>query len=504
MVEFDRLYIGGDWRMPSRPGAVDVVDPATERVCGRVPDGGIEDVNAAVRAAAVAFDAWAATPARDRGRALARLAEALRAREANLARVISTEMGAPWDNALDVQTRLAIEILESYVELAGRCDLVEHIAHSDVWREPVGVVAAITPWNYPLYQILAKLAPALAAGCTVVLKPSADAPLNAFLLADAVQAADLPAGVVNVVTGAGAGVGGALAAQRDIGAARAAQRDIGAALAAHRDVNLVSFTGSTRVGALVAAAAADRVARVALELGGKSAAVVLPDADLEAAVQHTVANVCYNTGQTCTAFTRLLVPADRQADVLEIAAAATASQSLGDPRQAGAHLGPIGTGRQYATVLEYLDVGVAEGATVAAGGPGPPAAHRPAGFASGWWVRPTVFGDVRPDMRIAQDEIFGPVLCVMPYRDEADAIRIANGTQYGLAGAVWSGSIDNALRMARRLRAGRVDINGAAFNPLAPTGGCKRSGYGRELGHHGLAEYLQLKSVQVGGVTAPQ
>ncbi len=207
--------------------------------------------------------------------------------------------------------------------------------------------------------------------------------------------------------------------------------------------------------------------------------------------------MCYNTGQTCTAFTRLLVPADRQAEALAIAAAAAAGQTLGDPRQAGAHLGPIGTRRQYDTVVGYLDVGVSEGATVAAGGPGPPAEHRPAGFDTGWWVRPTVFGDVQPEMRIAQEEIFGPVLCVMPYRDEADAVRIANGTQYGLAGAVWSRSTENALRIARRLRAGRVDINDAAFNSLAPTGGRKRSGYGRELGHHGLAEYLELKSVQV-------
>ena len=475
MRECDRLFISGEWVTPSGAGAIEVVDPATERVCGRVPDSDRRDVDAAVAAASAAFLGWAGTPARSRAAALARLAQALRDREDELARVISTEMGAPRDNALQVQTRLAVEIVQSYVDLASACDHVESIGHSRVWREPVGVVAAVTPWNYPLYQIVTKLAPALAAGCTVILKPSEDAPLNAFLLAEAVHSAGLPPGVVNLVTGSAAGP----------------------FLVAHPGVDVVSFTGSTRVGALVAAAAAGTIKRVALELGGKSAAVVLPDADLDAAVRHTVGNVCYNTGQTCTAFTRLLVPAGRYAEALSIAARAAASYPLGDPRLPGDHLGPIATARQYATVHGYLDLGVAEGASVVAGGPAPAAAHRPAGFDAGWWVRPTIFGDVTSDMRIAQEEIFGPVLCLMTYRDEDEAVRIANGTPYGLAGAVWSSSAERALAVARRLRTGRVDINGAAFNPLAPTGGVKKSGYGRELGHHGLAEFQELKSIQL-------
>jgi aldehyde dehydrogenase (NAD+) len=329
--------------------------------------------------------------------------------------------------------------------------------------EPVGVVGAITPWNYPLHQIVAKVAPALAAGCTVVLKPAEDTPLTAQLFAEAVDAADIPAGVFNLVTGLGPVAG--------------------QALAEHEDVDLVSFTGSTAVGRTIGATAGGAIKRVALELGGKSANVILPSADLAKAVNVGVANVMSNSGQTCSAWTRMLVHRDRYDEAVALAAAAVAKYVPGD------RVGPLVNAKQQERVRGYIAKGVAEGARLVAGGPDAP-------LGSGYYVSPTVFADVTADMTIAQEEIFGPVLSLMKYDDEDDALAIANSTVYGLAGAVWAGDDAEAVAFARRMDTGQVDINGGRFNPLAPFGGYKQSGVGRELGPHGLAEYLQTKSLQ--------
>lgn len=349
----------------------------------------------------------------------------------------------------------------SYAELAATHAFEEKVGNSTVYHEPIGVVGAITPWNYPLHQIVAKVAPALAAGCTVVLKPAEDTPLTAQLFAEAVHEAGVPAGVFNLVTGLGPVAG--------------------QALAEHPEVDLVSFTGSTAVGRRIAATAGAAVKKAALELGGKSANVILPSADLARAVNVGVANVMSNSGQTCSAWTRMLVHRDRYDEAVALAAAAAAKYAD--------RIGPVVNARQRDRVRGYIDQGVAEGARLVAGGPESPREQ-------GYFVRPTVFADVTPDMTIAQEEIFGPVLCLLRYEDEEDALRIANGTVYGLAGAVWAGDEAEAVAFARRMDTGQVDINGGRFNPLAPFGGYKQSGVGRELGAHGLAEYLQTKSLQ--------
>lgn len=351
----------------------------------------------------------------------------------------------------------------SYAALAREHAFEETLGSSTVLHEPIGVVGAITPWNYPLHQIVAKVAPALAAGCTVVLKPAEDTPLVARLFAECVEAAGIPGGVVNVVTGLGPVAG--------------------RALVEHDGVDLVSFTGSTAVGRTVGALAGGAVKRVALELGGKSANVILPGADLGRAVAVGVANVMANSGQTCSAWTRMLVHRDQYDEAVALAVAATAKYVPGE------RLGPLVSARQRDRVLGYLERGVAEGAKPVAGGPATPTGP-------GFYVHPTVFAEVTPEMTIAQEEIFGPVLTVLRYEDEDDAVRIANGTVYGLAGAVWAGDDATAVAFARRLETGQVDINGGRFNPLAPFGGYKQSGVGRELGPHGLAEYLQTKSLQ--------
>ena len=339
-------------------------------------------------------------------------------------------------------------------------------------REPVGVVGAITPWNYPLHQIAAKVAPALAAGCTVVLKPSQVAPLNAALLADVVDEAGLPAGVFNLVTGRGS--------------------VIGEALARHPDVDMISFTGSTEAGRRVSEAAAGTIKRVALELGGKSPNVILEDANLEQAITDGVSKCFLNSGQTCSALTRMLVPRSRLAEAEQIAAAVAEQFKPGDPFESGTMLGPLVSEGQRKLVRDYITKGTAEGAKLVTGGVEPPQ-----GLEQGYFVRPTVFSDVTPEMTIAQEEIFGPVLAIMPYEDDEDAVRIANDSVYGLAGGVWSADEERAKRIARRIRTGQVEINGGAFNPLAPFGGYKQSGYGRELGRFGLEEFLQIKSLQL-------
>ncbi|MER5945920.1 aldehyde dehydrogenase family protein [Streptomyces sp. NPDC001904] len=461
MKAHDGMYIGGEWRAAAGGETIAVVNPADETVIGHVPAGTVEDVDAAVRAARAAFPAWAATAPAERAAKIAALRDVLVARKDEVAETVTAELGAPLPFSQTVHAGVPILVSGSYAELAASYPFEEKVGNSTVHSEPVGVVGAITPWNYPLHQIVAKVAPALAAGCTVVLKPAEDTPLTAQLFAEAIDEAGIPAGVFNLVTGIGAVAG--------------------QALAEHEGVDLVSFTGSTAVGRQIGATAGAAVKRVALELGGKSANVILPSADLAKAVNVGIANVMGNSGQTCSAWTRMLVHTDQYDEAVELAGAAAAKY--------GDRIGPLVNAKQRARVRGYIEKGVEEGARLVVGGTETP--HE-----KGYFVAPTVFADVTPEMTIAQEEIFGPVVSIIRYEDEDDALRIANGTVYGLAGAVWAGDEAEAVAFARRMDTGQVDINGGRFNPLAPFGGYKQSGVGRELGSHGLAEYLQTKSLQ--------
>jgi betaine-aldehyde dehydrogenase len=468
----DKLYIDGAWTAPHGKGTIEVHSAATEAAIATIPEGDEQDANAAVAAARAAFEAWAATPPAERAAFLARINEGMKARAEEIGRTIAQEVGMPVKLATRIQAGSPTFTFGMYAKMLPGYQWEEKVASSIVVREPVGVVACITPWNYPLHQIAAKVAPALAAGCTVVLKPSEVAPLNAFILAEIIDSVGLPNGVFNLVTGYGPVVG--------------------EALAKHPDVDMVSFTGSTRAGRRVSEVAAATVKRVALELGGKSASIVLDDADLAAAVKGTVSACFLNSGQTCSAHTRMLVPASKYAEAAKLAAEEAQKYALGDPFDEKTKLGPLTSAAQRERVRGYIRKGIEEGAELLAGGP-----DAPEGLAQGYYVKPTVFGKVNPKSTIAQEEIFGPVLSIITYEDEADAIRIANGTAYGLGGGVWSASEERALKVARRLRTGQVDINGAPFNMFAPFGGFKQSGHGRELGKFGLEEFLELKSLQL-------
>ncbi len=472
MKIYDHLYIGGKWLKPSGAALIDVIDSGTEAVMGRVPEGSVADAEAAVEAAKLAFDAWAATPAAVRADYLQKIAANLKARTDELAAAICGEVGMPLKLARAIQVGSPVYNWNAYAKLAREFAFESRVGNSLVAREPVGVVAAITPWNYPLNQITLKVAAALAAGCTVVLKPSEVAPLNAFMLAEAIHEAGLPAGVFNLVSGYGPVVG--------------------EIIASHPFVDMVSFTGSTRAGKRVAELAAASVKRVALELGGKSASVVLDDADFAAAVKATVSACYLNSGQTCSAHTRLIVPESRYEEVRDLAKAAAEAFKVGDPRSETTRLGPLASAAQLARVRDYIARGIAEGAELVTGG-----ADMPDGVSKGFFVKPTVFGRVHPKATIAQEEIFGPVLSILTYKDEEEAIRIANDSLYGLGGAVWAGTDERAIAIARRIRTGQVDINGGAWNMEAPFGGFKQSGYGRENGVYGLEEYLEYKSMQL-------
>ncbi|MEU7064900.1 aldehyde dehydrogenase family protein [Streptomyces sp. NPDC053429] len=469
MKAHDGMYIGGAWRPSSGRDRIEVVNPADEQVIGGVPAGTADDVDAAVRAARAALPGWASTAPAERAALIGALRDVLATRKTEFAETITAELGTTLGFAEAVHVGAPIGVAASYAELAASYAFEERLGNSTVLLEPVGVVGAITPWNYPLHQIVAKVAPALAAGCTLVLKPAEDTPLTAQLFAEAVHEAGIPAGVFNLVTGTGPVAG--------------------QALAAHEGVDLVSFTGSTAVGRQIGATAGAAIKRVALELGGKSANVILPGADLAKAVSTGVADVMRNTGQSCNALTRMLVHRDQYEEAVALAASAVAKYTTGDPTQPGTRVGPVVNAKQRDRVRAYIVKGVEEGARLVAGGPEAPHEH-------GYFVAPTVFADVTPEMTIAQEEIFGPVLSILRYEDEEDALRIANGTVYGLSGAVWAADEETAVAFARRMDTGQVDINGGRFNVLAPFGGYKQSGVGRELGPHGLAEYLQTKSLQ--------
>ena len=468
----DQLYINGKWAAPKSGKTIDVINASTEAVMGRVPEGTPDDVDAAVAAARAAFDSWSTTPAAERAAFLQKIHEGLKARAEEIGKLIAGEVGMQVKLATMIQAGLPTATFGMYAKMLGDFAFEEKVGNSLILREPVGVVAAITPWNYPLHQIAAKVAPALAAGCTVVLKPSAVAPLNAFVLAEIIHAAGVPAGVFNLVTGYGPVVG--------------------EAMTRHADVDMVSFTGSTRAGKRVSELASATVKRVALELGGKSASVVLDDADLAAAVKGTISACFLNSGQTCSAHTRLLVPESKYDEAAKIAVEVAKGFTVGDPFGGTAKLGPLVSELQRERVRGYIRKGIEGGAELLIGG-----ADAPEGLAKGYYVKPTVFGRVKPDSTIAQEEIFGPVLSIITYKNEDEAVKIANGTPYGLGGGVWSKDEEHAKQVARRMRTGQVDINGGPFNQRAPFGGFKQSGNGREMGRAGLEEFLEYKALQL-------
>ncbi len=468
----DKLYIGGEWVEPAGAGTIDVINPTTEEAIGSIPEGTAEDADRAVRAARAAFDPWSSLSPYERARYCEAIGAQLTERGDELGALITSELGMPIGLSRMIQAGLPAMGFSAMPELVEEVAWEEEVGNSLVVREPAGVVAAITPWNYPLNQIALKVAPAMTAGCTVVVKPSEVAPLNAFVLAEACEAVGLPAGVFNLVTGYGPVVG--------------------EAIVSHPETDMVSFTGSTRAGRRVSELAAARVKPVAVELGGKSPNVILDDADLEKAVTDGVGKCFLNSGQTCSALTRMLVPRERLEAAEQIAAAVAEAYTPGDPFVDGSAMGPLVSDVQRERVRGYIEKGEQEGAKLVTGG-----AQPPEGLEQGYFVRPTVFSQVTTDMTIAQEEIFGPVLAIMPYEDEEDAIRIANDSEYGLAGGVWSADEEHAKKVAARIRTGQVEINGGTWNPMAPFGGYKQSGHGREAGRFGLEEFLVTKSMQL-------
>ena len=465
-----QFYIGGRWVDPAQTAMLDVIDPSTEQAFTAISLGSKADVDLAVGAAKVAFAKFSQTSREDRLGLLRRILVSYNRRSEDLARAVSQEMGAPLTFAREAQVWAGRVHLEATIEALETYEFSELRGASLIVKEPIGVAALITPWNWPLNQIVCKVAPALAAGCTVVLKPSEIAPISGILFAEIVDAAGAPAGVFNLVNGAGP--------------------DVGQAMAAHPDVDMISFTGSTRAGIAVARTAADTVKRVAQELGGKSPNIILRDADFETAVRAGVAACFSNSGQSCDAPTRMLVPAERHEEALGIAADVAEGLKVGDPRQAGIDLGPVVSQVQFEKIQRLIEAGIHEGARLVAGGPG-----RPPGLNRGYYVRPTVFGAVRPGMTIEREEVFGPVLAVMSYENEDEAVGIANDTVFGLAAYVSSSDIDHARAIAARLRAGTINLNYPAWDVHAPFGGYKQSGNGREYADFGIDDYLELKAV---------
>ncbi|OUS88575.1 aldehyde dehydrogenase family protein [Rhodococcus sp. NCIMB 12038] len=449
---------------------IEVVNPATGAIVGTVPSGAAEDVDAAVRAARAAFGSWSTTSLADRAKVVERISEGINARSEAIAKSVTSEMGSPIAFSRAVQVGLPVAVSATSAAMARDFVWEEEIGNSLIIREPIGVVGAITPWNFPLHQIVAKVAPAIVAGNTVVLKPTEVAPLTAGILAEVSAEAGLPAGVLNIVHGTGP--------------------QVGEEIARHPGIDMVSFTGSTRAGKRVSVVASETVKRVALELGGKSASIVLESADIGEAARAGLAGAWLNGGQTCSAWTRMLVPAAHHDRMVEALVAAAAAHPVGDPMEETTVIGPMSSEIQRQRVSRYIERGVADGARLVSGGPSPVP-----GYEQGAFVQPTIFADVDPSSVIAQEEIFGPVLTVIPYSSEEEAVEIANNTIYGLSGAVF-GDPDQAFEIARKLRTGQVTVNDGQFNVLAPFGGYKQSGNGREFGRHGLEEFLETKSVQ--------
>jgi len=470
MYNCTRNYINGEWVESTSGDLHDIINPATEKSIGKVSFGTAQDVDRAVAAARAAFEEFSQWTVEQRLELLGRIVDAFKTRWNEIGAAITAEMGAPTAFALRSQAGSGMGHLQATIAALQEMELEEAVGSSTVLKEPVGVCGLITPWNWPINQIACKVAPALAAGCTVVLKPSEIAPVDATLFAEVLDAAEVPPGVFNLVHGDGPGVG--------------------SAMSAHEDIDMMSFTGSTRAGVLVAKAAADTVKRVAQELGGKSPNIILESAPLQEAVTSGVQNMFHNTGQSCNAPSRMLVPASLYEEAVAIAAAEAGKTRPGDPNDPETHIGPVVSEAQYNKIQGLIEAGIAEGATIVAGGPG-----KPEGLETGYYVKPTVFRDVNNEMTIAREEIFGPVLCMIPYSDLDEAVRIANDTVYGLSSYVWGGSKEDAMAVARRLRTGMVHLNGADNDVMAPFGGYKQSGNGREWGMHGIEDFLEVKAV---------
>ena len=473
MYDFTTFFIDGAWVQPQGSETLDVINPATEEAIGKISLGTKADVDLAVKAACTAFESFSQTSREERVALLGRIVEAYQAKLPTLAKAISDEMGAPISFALQVQAAVGLGHFATAQALLKDFPFEEAIGTTLLRREPAGVCGMITPWNWPANQICCKVAPALAAGCTVVLKPSEIAPLSAHVLAEILETAGVPKGVFNLVDGEGPAVG--------------------AALAEHPDIDMISFTGSTRAGALVAKGAAPTVKRVSQELGGKSANIIFADADLKKAVAGGVMGMMSNTGQSCNAPSRMLVEKSAYDEAVEIAKAAVGSVVVGDPSDEKTTMGPLSSQAQFDKVQGLITKGTEEGARLVIGGPG-----RPEGLSKGYYARPTIFAGVNNAMTIAREEIFGPVLVMIPFEDEEDAIKIANDTPYGLSGYVTSGDLERAKRVAGRMRTGMVHVNGAPVDLNAPFGGYKMSGNGREWGREGLAEFLEVKAVMGG------
>ena len=472
MITHDKFYINGQWVAPNSKDTLKEIDPSTEEICGEVPSGNDDDINAAIAAAKEAFKTWGQSSAADRSALIKKLAEKVTANMAKVGELCALELGTPLQTSIAVHGGMGVGVVSSYIDVPFEMEKEEQLGNSVIVKEPIGVCAFITPWNFPLHQIVAKVMPALAAGCTMVLKPSSDTPLTAYYFAQLMEECGFPAGVFNLVTGPG--------------------RSIGETMCTHPDVDMVSLTGSTEAGQRVGQLAAQSVKRVGLELGGKSASVVLDDADVAKAAGAAGGGICLNSGQVCAALSRLIVPRAMQDVAVAAAKAAVEAVKVGGAFEEGVTMGPVSSKAQLDTVTNYIQQGIDEGATLVTGGTTPPEGRN-----TGYFVQPTIFSDVRNDMVIAQEEIFGPVLAILPYDTEQEAIDIANDSIFGLAGAVWSGDPDRAKRVAKQIRTGQVSVNGGGFNINAPFGGYKQSGNGRELGPHALAEFVEIKSMQM-------
>ena len=475
MLEYNKIYINGEWQLPSGEGMSSLVNPATEEVFAKVTMSFPEDVDKAAKAARDAFIPWSQTPAVERKAYIDAICEKLTERRAELSSLISQEMGIPVHFSKGIQVMGPISGLKIFADLAETMDEVkEHDGDYITIKEPIGVCSFVTPWNFPLFQVIAKVGPALAAGCTCILKPSEQTPLSTYIFAEVCHEVGLPPGVFNLLPGKGS--------------------MIGDDMSSHPEVDLVSFTGSTEVGVQVAKSAASTIKRVCQELGGKSAFIIADDAPVAKAVNYVVKDSMFNSGQMCVQLSRIFVHESQYDEALEAAKEAAESLVVGDPTSKETFLGPLSSMHARDTVTRMIDKGVAEGARIVAGG-----TALPEGLDKGAYVRPTILADVTNDMNIARDEIFGPVLCFIPYKDEAEAIRLANDTDYGLSSGVWAEDKATQMRIARQLRAGQVKVNGPAFSFAAPFGGYKMSGNGREWGASGLIEYTEEKAILTGG-----